>query len=336
MTTTRTAATSETKLEIPSDTEIVITRTLNAPPELVWAAWTDPSRLARWFGPSGFVTRTERMDVKPGGQWKFTMRGPDGRDYSNLITYLEVRKPSRIVYEHGGADDVEPVHFETIATFEPVGKGTLVTLRMSFVSKEARDFTIREYGADEGGKQTITRLAELCEAEARGDGAAGAPEAFEITRVFRAPRDLVWKAWTSRDHLVRWFGPAGVEVTGCTLDLRVGGMCHFGMKARDIPEYWGLFVYREVTPTTRLVWVHSFADASGKPVSSPFGSPWPLEILSTVTFADHAGIGRGTVMTIHWEPLNATDAERRAFAAGHASMRGGWGSTLDKLEQHLG
>src|SRR5262245_19065426 len=91
-----------------SDREIVLSRVFDAPRALVFKVWTDPTHLAKWWGPRGFSTTTERMEVNPGGQWRFCMHGPDGRDYQNLITYREVSPPSRLVYKHGGDKDVEP------------------------------------------------------------------------------------------------------------------------------------------------------------------------------------------------------------------------------------
>ena len=85
-----------------ADREIVITRLIDAPPARVFDAWTDPRQVVQWWGPRGFTTTTSKMDVKPGGVWGFVMHGPDGHDYQNRITYLEVVKPERLVYKHGG------------------------------------------------------------------------------------------------------------------------------------------------------------------------------------------------------------------------------------------
>src|SRR3954464_6742963 len=88
--------------------EIGITRVFDAPRELVFKMWTDPKHVAQWWGPQGFMTTTYKMDVKAGGVWRFAMHGPDGRDYENQITYVEVVEPERIAYRHGGGKDVEP------------------------------------------------------------------------------------------------------------------------------------------------------------------------------------------------------------------------------------
>ena len=96
--------------------EIVITRVVNAPRKLVFEAWTDTKHLAAWWGPTGFTTTTSAFNMRPGGVLRFVMHGPDGRDYQDRITYDEIVRPERIVYRHGGGDDVEPVQFQTTVT----------------------------------------------------------------------------------------------------------------------------------------------------------------------------------------------------------------------------
>jgi uncharacterized protein YndB with AHSA1/START domain len=88
--------------ENTSDREIVITREFNAPRELVWEAMTNPKHVVNWWGPRGFSTTIEEMDVRPGGVWKHVMRGLDGINYPNKSIFKEIVKPERIVYQHGG------------------------------------------------------------------------------------------------------------------------------------------------------------------------------------------------------------------------------------------
>src|SRR5215471_614497 len=140
-----------TKTASTADREIVITRVFDAPRELVWEAWTDPKHVPQWWGPRGFTTTTNKMDVKPGGTWRFVMHGPDGRDYQNKITYLEVKKPERLVYKHGDAENgaaegLEPVNFEVTVTFEAQGDRTRLTMRSVFPSAKAREFVVKTYG----------------------------------------------------------------------------------------------------------------------------------------------------------------------------------------------
>jgi uncharacterized protein YndB with AHSA1/START domain len=138
-----------------SDREISTTRVFDAPRELVWKVWTEPEHIAKWWGPRGFSTTTEKMDVRPGGEWRHVMHGPDGKDYQNRITYVEVVKPERIVYDH---DSFPP--FRAFVTFTAVGEKTELSMRMLFETAELRDKTDKTFGAIKGQKETIDRLGE--------------------------------------------------------------------------------------------------------------------------------------------------------------------------------
>ncbi|QGZ43131.1 ATPase [Pseudoduganella flava] len=140
-----------------ADREIVITRTLRAPRELVFDAFTDPQHVGIWWGPNGFAVKTAAMDVRPGGSWRFEMTGPDGTVWPNLIEYVEVERPARLVYRHGSGSDADPA-FDVIVTFEDTGGTTLLTMRSVFASPEALA-EVRRYGAEELGNQTIDKLA---------------------------------------------------------------------------------------------------------------------------------------------------------------------------------
>jgi uncharacterized protein YndB with AHSA1/START domain len=139
-----------------SDREIITTRVFDAPRELVFAAWTDPKHVAEWWGPKGFTNTIYEMDVRPGGVWRFVMHGPDGVDYQNEIIFVEVVKPERLVYDH-----VSGPKFHMTVTFDEQGGKTKITMRMRFDTAALRDKVAREFGAVEGAKQTLERLAEF-------------------------------------------------------------------------------------------------------------------------------------------------------------------------------
>ena len=142
-----------------ADREIVIERVVNAPRELVWDAFTDPEQVVKWWGPTGFTTTIEIMDVRPGGTWKHVMHGPDGTDYPNKSTFDEVTKPERIAYSHSGGTKGGPgATFQASWTFEAQGNKTKLTGRMAFPTAEARDQVVKFYNAIEGGHQTVNRL----------------------------------------------------------------------------------------------------------------------------------------------------------------------------------
>jgi uncharacterized protein YndB with AHSA1/START domain len=135
--------------------EMVTTRAFEAPPELVFQAWVEPERLAEWWGPNGFTSTIHQMDVRPGGAWNLTMHGPDGTDYRNESAFLQVMAPRLLVYYHSSTPK-----FVSVVTFEPEGTGTKLTLRSHFLSDNDFDTAIRVFGAVEGAKQTLARLAD--------------------------------------------------------------------------------------------------------------------------------------------------------------------------------
>jgi len=142
-----------------SEREIIITRLLDAPRELVFEAWTNPKHIVNWFGPDGFTTTIKEWNLEPGGVWRFTMHGPDGRDYPNKIVFIEIVKPERLVYKHND-DGTEGLQFHVTVTFEMRGNQTFLTMRTLFDTKEELDYVVKEHGAIEGGHQHANRLAQ--------------------------------------------------------------------------------------------------------------------------------------------------------------------------------
>lgn len=145
------------------DREIVISRTVAAPRDLVWKAWTAPEHLIKWWGPDGFTNTFHEIDVREKGVWRFTMHGPDGVDYPNRIVFTEILPPERISFLHDDDSEDSRERFASIVTFEEDGGKTAVTLRSIFETKERRDRAVEKYGAIEGGKQTLGRMADYVE-----------------------------------------------------------------------------------------------------------------------------------------------------------------------------
>jgi uncharacterized protein YndB with AHSA1/START domain len=307
-----------------TDREILTTRVFDAPRELVYAAFLDPQHISRWWGPNGFRTTTYEMEVRPGGVWRFTMHGPDGTDYPNVITYREVVRNERLAYDHGG--DPDHADFENTITFTDEAGKTRVTMRAVFTTVAQCQAAIK-FGAPEGGQQTLARLGE--QLLGMTDDSL---DDFVLVRVFDAPRELVWKVWTDAQHLARWWGPTGFTIGVHELDLRNGGTFHYSMRSPDGHEMWGKFVFREITPTTRIRFVNSFSDPAGGVTRHPGAPEWPAEILNDVTFQEHEG---QTTLILRGVPIHASPAERRTFRDGHKSMEGGFGGTFAQLSAYL-
>jgi uncharacterized protein YndB with AHSA1/START domain len=141
-----------------ADREIVVTRIIEGPRPLVFEAYTDPRHLGQWWGPDGFTTTTRAFEFRPGGVWDFVMHGPDGTDYPNWIQWREIEPPARLVFLHGDRPD-DPRAFTSTVTLVERGGATEVTMRAVFKTKAQRDEVVERYGAIEGGKQTLGRLA---------------------------------------------------------------------------------------------------------------------------------------------------------------------------------
>lgn len=155
---------------------------------------------------------------------------------------------------------------------------------------------------------------------------------FVISRVLDAPREQVWKAWTEREQLMRWFGPKGFTLPYATLDFHPGGTFHYAMRASDGHEMWGKWTFREIVAPEKLVLISSFSDAQGGLTRHPMSPSWPLETLSTTTFKEQDG---KTLLTIRWAPWNATELECKTFAESHSSMNQGWSGTFEQLAAYL-
>ncbi len=153
-----------------------------------------------------------------------------------------------------------------------------------------------------------------------------------ITRVFDAPRDLVFKAFTQAEHLSHWWGPVGFKLTVIKLDVRAGGCFHYSMEAINGHKMWGLFDYIEIDAPGRIVFTSSFADEQGNSTPAPFSADFPQKVLNTWTFEEIDG---KTTLTLRGGPVNATDVQNKFYDAMRPSMNQGFGATFDQLELYL-
>jgi uncharacterized protein YndB with AHSA1/START domain len=307
---------------------LTLTRELAAPVARVWSAITEPAQLARWWGPVGFRAETHAHELRPGGVWRLTLHGPDGRTYENLAVFDEVSPPGRLVLRAVGEPGVASVRHVTTLVLEPLGAArTRLTMTLTFPTAAERDDASARYGADEGLVQTVDRLAAWLHAPA--------PEGFVIRRVLRATPARVWAAWTDVAELRRWFHPASWVITSAELDLRVGGTFFYSFAGEGLPETWAIWRFTAVEPTRRLAFDLSFARPDRALGPSPFGGPWPARLATEVTIAPHAGIGGGVALTVAVDARDASAAELAAFHEAFEGMNVGWGETLDSLVAHL-
>lgn len=312
----------KTKTENASDREIVITRLIDAPIERVWRAWADTKQIVQWWGPHGFSNETSSREFKPGGMWKHTMIGPDGVRYPNAARYDEIIEKKSISYTTGGGregDDKGGVNFKAAVVFTAKGNKTEIAMRSVFPTAAMRQLVVSEYGAVEGGRQTLARLAAHVEG------------AFVASRLVDAPRERVWRAWTEAGELGKWFGPKGFETFHSKLDFRVGGVYHYGIKGKGV-EIWGKWTFREIEEPAKLHFIQAFSDKEGGLGAHPLAPTWPKQTLSTILFQD---FGPKTLVTVYWAPYEATEVERRTFLDGMAGMNQGWSGTFERLDEYL-
>ncbi|WP_010139039.1 SRPBCC family protein [Oceanicola sp. S124] len=143
--------------------EVVIARVVDAAPQLVFDAWTDPAQIVLWFGPAGVELTTHQIDIRPGGLWRFDMVAPDGTVFPNRMRFLRVEAPHLIEIEHGSDRDDDPDRFRMLVTFDAQANGkTVITLRQMHPSPERRAVVIG-FGAVEYGAQTLGKLAAHAE-----------------------------------------------------------------------------------------------------------------------------------------------------------------------------
>jgi len=148
-----------------------------------------------------------------------------------------------------------------------------------------------------------------------------------ITRIFDAPRELVWKAWTDPERVKRWWGPKNFTAPVSKIDLRVGGTYLNCMRSPEGKDYWSTGVYREIVEPSLLVCTDSFADEKGKVVpASHYGmeGDWPLELRISVTFEE---TGDKTTMTLRHEGIPAGQMSELTET--------GWNESFDKLAEYL-
>lgn len=148
-----------------------------------------------------------------------------------------------------------------------------------------------------------------------------------LTRVFDAPRELVFKAWTQPQRMKQWWGPKGFTCPVCTIDLHPGGEIFTCMRSPEGKDYWSKCKYKEIEVPQRIVCTDSFADEHGNIVSpQDYGMSfdWPTEALITVIFTEH---GRMTRLMLQHSPLNP--GQERDMC------QQGWTESLDKLDDYL-
>ena len=307
--------------------ELYITRLYDAPVKIVWDAWTDPKKAAKWWGPRGFTITTHSKDLRVGGNWTYTMHGPDGTDYENETKYLEVETYSRLVYDHGGYKDRPPMFRVTVQFTEVKGK-TKMEMTMAFPSEEIARESVK-FIKKAGGNATWDRLAEYLEKESSGK------EKFVINRSFDTNVETMFEMWTNPKHFAQWLGPKGMNMEFIRAEIKPGGTSFYCMTSEDgSMKMYGKVKYIEITKPNFLKYTQEFSDENGNMARHPMAPTWPESMLTLVTFTEEEN--NKTRVTIEWQPDGKVTAEElAAFVKERAGMTQGWTGSFDKLEEYI-
>ena len=302
--------------------ELYITRLYEAPVKLVWDAWVDPKQVAKWWGPRGFTITTKSKDVRTGGNWIYTMHGPDGVDYPNRTEFLEVEKYSRLVYDHG-ANDTQPALFRVTVVFTDLGGKTKMDMTMALATPEAAK-EIKKFIKKAGGESTWDRLAEYLSSD----------DKFVINRSFDAPIDVIFDMWTNPKHVTQWLPPVGFNMEYIKPDIIKGGTSFFVMTGPDNMKMYGKAHYTDITKPNRIVYEQVFCDENENVSRHPMAPTWPEKMRVTIELNEEGP--DKTRVTGTTEVIGEASAiERETFHGAKAGMTQGWTGSFDKLETLL-
>jgi uncharacterized protein YndB with AHSA1/START domain len=312
--------------------ELIVTRLFDAPRELVWKAWTEPERTMRWWGPKGFTSPVSRIDLRVGGEYLNCMRSSDGKDFWSKGVYREIVVPERLVMTDSFADEngnTVPASYYGMSKDFPLE----MLIRVMFEEHDGKTkLTLRHIGmpsgsdsegAKQGWNESFDKLAEYLEAEKSIVSGKNAPKftfpsdrEVIITRIFDAPRELVFKKSTDPDLIPQWWGPKRYTTTVEKMDVRPGGVLRFIQRDQDGKKYAFNGIYREIVPPEREVHTFEFEGMPGH------------VILETSMFEEFEGKTKLTVIDL-FQTIEDRDG---MFNSG---MKEGATESMDRLEELL-
>ena len=318
---------STVAMEPKTGYEISITRTFDAPRELVWKAWTDPAMAKEWMGPRGFTTTEFKTSNDAGAPWHLTMEGlRPGSD--QLVTLgqggkiLEVRPPELLKYTFGwdsrasvGLGEGPKENVITVRFEERGGKTVMHFHQAPFATESERD------GHNGGWNSSFDCFAEFMQRiqPQRKPAADDVPSELHLRRFFAAPRQMVFDAWTKPEMVKEWWGPKGFTNPVCKLDARGGGEIRIHMQAPNGTVYPMTGRFIEFYPPYRFHFTSGPVDKNGQPI---------LETWTSVFFEEKNG-GTEVVVDVH---VTKSTPEAVGPLKG---MREGWNQMMDRLVEFV-
>ena len=308
--------------------EISITRTFDAPRELVWKAWTDPAMAKEWMGPRGFTTREFTTSNEPGATWHLTMEGlRPGSDQLVTLgqggTILEIRPPELLKYSFGwdsrasvGLGEGPKENVITVRFEERGGKTVMHFHQAPFATESERD------GHNGGWNSSFDCFAEfmLRIQPERKPAADDVPSELHLRRFFAAPQQMVFDAWTKPEMVKEWWGPKGFTNPVCEIDARGGGEILIHMRGPDGTVYPMTGRFIEFYPPYRFHFTSGPVDKEGRQI---------LETWTSVFFEEKDG-GTEVVVDVH---VTKSTPEAVGPLKG---MREGWNQMMDRLVEFVG
>ncbi|MDD1674407.1 MAG: SRPBCC domain-containing protein [Methanomicrobiales archaeon] len=308
--------------------ELVITRIFNAPRELVWKVWTEPKYVMRWWGPMGFTSPFSTIDLRIGGKYLNCMRSSDGKDFWSTGNYREIIPFKRIVATDSFSDEkgnVVPGSYYGMGNDFPLELLVTVTFEED---KGRTKFTLRHAGLPPGVMTDMTgagwsgsfdKLAEVLEEEKPGAPktrliAEPGKQQAAIVRIFDAPRDRLFKAYTDPGLMTQWWAPRRFTIIVDKMDVRPGGVWRILNRDAEGHEFAFHGVYHEVTSPERLVYTFEFEGMPGH------------VILGIVTFEDRDGKTKVTEKSV-FESVWDRDGMLKS------GMEEGGPETMDRLAE---
>ena len=296
-----------------AERKLALTRVLNAPRSLVFKAWTDPEKLAQWWGPTGFTNPVCELDLRVHGEIRIDMRAPDGTVYPMTGVFREIVEPERLVFTSAALNASGKPIFENLntVTFEELDENrTLLTVQVRVLWDTPEAASALD-GMNMGWSLTIDRLDAFVAPDA--PKADTSDRELRASRFFKAPRPLVYRMWTEPEHIAQWWGPRGFTTTIQQMDVREGGEWRFILHGPDGADYPNHTVYEAIAPPERLVLKHL---------------SWPHHRMH-ISFTEAEG---GTNVSIHMLFEEAADFNKVVLEYDAAK---GLRENLDRLGEHI-
>jgi uncharacterized protein YndB with AHSA1/START domain len=316
------------KTKYTDSKDIVITRTFDAPRELIWKAWTEPRRFMRWWGPTGYSCPSARIDAHVGGTYLACMRSPEGQDIWSTGTYKEVVEPERLAMTDSFADEKGkivpasyykmsgkfPKELQVLVSFEEHGNQTTMTLKHQGMPADSVD------DATIGWNQSFDKMAEDIHDELFVQKktlvlAEPGKHAVTIIRVQDAPRELVFKVQTDPELFPQFWGPERFTTTVEKMEIRKGGIWRIIQRDPEGKEYAFSGVYHEVSPE-RIIDTWEWEGMPGH------------VLLETITFEEFEGMTKLTNISV-FQSIEDRDSMYRA------GMVEGSEVTMDRMAKLL-